>query len=117
MIDFKNLQNASYLVNRSGERRQYPISKREAAYPTAANQASASNPASTPAVADVVEISADAALKSKLSAFPAALAKEMSAISPEKLAYLKVKYAGDACPVSGLAVAGAMLDRAEAVGA
>jgi hypothetical protein len=102
MIDFKNLQNASYLVNRSGERRQYPVSKREAA------NAAGASPAST---TDVVEISADAALKGKLSAFPAAIAKEMAAISPEKMAYLKQKYAGGACPVSGLAVAGAILSR------
>ncbi|MEL7623609.1 MAG: hypothetical protein AAGU12_08480 [Clostridiales bacterium] len=111
MIDFKNLQNASYPVNRAGDRRQYPLAKRETGYSVNFN-----SPASA-GKTDVVEISADAALKGKLSTFSTALAKEMKAVTPERMALLKEKYAGDACPVSGLAVAQAIISRAKAEGA
>lgn len=113
MIDFKNLQNASYPVNRAGDRRQYPVAKRETGYSVNFNSHSAGSAGKT----DVVEISADAALKGKLSTFSAALAKEMKAVTPERMALLKEKYAGDACPVGGLAVAGAIISRAKAEGA
>lgn len=112
MIDFKNLQNASYPVNRAGDRRQYPVAKRETGYSVNFN-----SHAGSAGKTDVVEISADAALKGKLSTFSATLAKEMKAVTPERMALLKEKYAGDACPVSGLAVAQAIISRAKAEGA
>ncbi len=108
MIDFKNLQNTSYPVNRVADRRQYPVAKRETGYSINSN---------SPSKTDVVEISADAALKGKLGTFSAALAKEMKELSPERLALLKEKYAGDACPVSGHAVAETIINRSAAEGA
>jgi len=62
-------------------------------------------------VADVVQISADAAYKGKLNAFSAVLFKEMNAAGADRIARLKEKYAGDGCPVSGADIAGAIIAR------
>ena len=64
-----------------------------------------------PTPTDVVRISADAVLKSKLSAFNATLSDEINTISPERMSRLKREYAGDNCPVSSYDVAGAIIER------
>jgi hypothetical protein len=58
---------------------------------------------------DVVQISADALIKSRLSAFAAAVNSEIKTISPERMRKLKQDYAGDNCPVSAYDVAGAII--------
>ena len=105
MLEFPNLHSVTNL-SRTGATRQYPVDKRDGAG-AATGQAIA---------ADVVQISADAALKSKLGAFAATLAREVGAVSAERMALLKEQYAGDRCPVSGAEVAAAMVTRAGATG-
>ena len=105
MIDFRNLQNA-YPVSWPGAGRQIPAGKKETAIPPV-------NPAGA---TDVVEISADAAMKGKLNAVTAALAKEPYAPSPERMAQLKEKYAGDNCPVRGIDIAEVIFARIRAEG-
>lgn len=59
---------------------------------------------------DVIEISPAAAMRAELGAAAKTQAAQFAQISPERMAYLKTKYAGDACPVSAEAVAGAILN-------
>jgi hypothetical protein len=100
VIDFPNLKNIAS-VGRYGNGLQHVQEKKEATL----------SGASRTADADVVQISADAALKSKLSAFSSVLAKEMNTVGAEHLARLKQQYAGESCPVTGRDVAGAILAR------
>ena len=64
--------------------------------------------------ADVVQISADAAMKGKLSAFALALNKEMDAVNATRIENLKALYAGDNCPISGADLAAAIVARIRA---
>ena len=89
MIEFPNLQNASP-VTRAGNLWYFQAGKKETPDPVAI-------PAG---VTDVVEISADAAIKGRLNAYSASFTKEMEAVSASRIAMLKEKYAGDACPIS-----------------
>ena len=106
MIDFPNLPNTSP-VARTGPGWNYTVGKKEP------NETGAC-PAT--AAADVVQISADAALKGKLSAFATTLAREMEAADAGRIARLKEAYAGDRCPVSSFELAGAILVRMKADG-
>jgi len=105
MIDFPNVQNIAP-VSRTGAGRNLPADKRYTE-PFAPAQATAT---------DVVQISTDAAMKSKLSTFAAALAKEIQATDPARIASLKQQYAGDNCPVAAASVAAAMIARARTEG-
>jgi hypothetical protein len=100
MIDFPNLPNISS-VGRTSDRRPYTPGKKDAANPILNRTESA----------DVVQISADAVYKGKLSVFSAALAKEMEAADTEHVVRMKEAYAGDCCPVSPHDLAGAILAR------
>jgi len=105
MVDFR-LQNITQ-INRTGDRRQYIPGKKETSQPAAGPSG----------VSDVVQISNDAAMKGRISAFAATLAKEMNhSVNPERIAQLKKQYAGDNCPVSGAAIAGAIIARISAEG-
>ena len=105
MIDFPNLQNISPL-NRTGAGRQLPQGMKDSG-PVGAARTD---------VGDVVQISTEAAMKGKLSAFASALAREMQGVSADRMALLKVQYAGDACPVSAADLAGAIISRIKAEG-
>ena len=94
MIEFPNLQNASP-VTRTATGWHFQTGKKESFEPAV----------SPVGVTDVVEISADAALKGKLSAFSTALAREMETTGIERMAKLKEKYAGDACPIDSAELA------------
>ena len=94
MIEFPNLQNASP-VARAGTTWHFQAGRKEALEPVV-------NPFG---VTDIVEISADAAIKGKLSAYSAALAREMETAGAERIAQLKQKYAGEACPVGSVELA------------
>jgi len=106
MVDLANIQNIS-AVARTAALRQSLAGKKESG-------AVGVGPAG--ASADMVQISADAALKGKLGAFSAALAKETAAPDTERIARLKEAYAGDACPVSACELAGALLGRIRTLG-
>jgi len=97
MIEFPNLQNMAQ-VSRTNAGRQYPQGKKELSQP--ANIQAGSG--------DVVQISTDAAMKGKLSAFASTLAREMNTVSAERIARLKEQYAGDNCPVCAADIAGAI---------
>ena len=105
MIDFPNLQNISP-ISRTSTGMQLPQGKKEP------NQTAI---ARTDA-GDVVQISSDAAMKGKLSAFALTFAREMLTVSDDRIALLKAQYAGDACPVSAADIAGAILGRIAAEG-
>ena len=62
---------------------------------------------------DSIQISPDAALRAELNKTIKTSAQQLDTTSPERMAYLKTKYAGDACPVSAEDVADAMLSRLE----
>ncbi|MDR1193726.1 MAG: hypothetical protein LBK98_06120 [Peptococcaceae bacterium] len=101
MIDFKNVQNA-YQIKRPITGVNFAPAKREG------------EAAPAEAAADVVQISAEAALRGKLSLFFAGVGGDIASVAAERLAALKEKYAGDACPVSGAEIAAAAFDRQEA---
>ena len=100
MIDFPSLQNIAS-VRQAGVGRPFPVGKKDSAQPEGTAAAST----------DVVQISADAAMKGKLSAFAAVLAKEIHTADAGRIAQLKAQYAGDNCPVGGADVAAAILAR------
>lgn len=61
---------------------------------------------------DTVDISPDAALKGKVAAASREYAARIErGVPAERIAALRVKYQGDACPVSGAEVADAILAR------
>ena len=105
MIDFPNLRNISS-VDRVGAGRQFRAVKNEGD-PVAAAKTGAT---------DIVQISTDAAMKSKISAFASTLAKEMDAVSDARIARLKEQYAGDQCPVSSGDIAEAIIARIKTEG-
>lgn len=108
MINFKNINN-SYGVNVAGQR---------TGYATVKGDSLSKMPVKTdrPGEKDKVEISSDAVLKSKLSGFKTVLAQEINTCGPQRMAALKEKYAGDACPVGGSEIADKILDRAKGLG-
>ena len=105
MADILNLRNINN-ISRASVGRQYLPGKKNAGT-TDASRAGAS---------DVVQISAEAAIKGRLSAFAAALAKETGYVGAARIADLKERYAGDNCPVCGADIAAAMLARGSAEG-
>jgi hypothetical protein len=105
MIEFPNFKNVSG-VNPSGSGRQVYPSKKEETIASAGKGVGA----------DVLQISPDAALRSKASAFAAALAKEMDADAAERIAQLKEQYSGDACPRNGDEIAAAIFAKANMEG-
>jgi hypothetical protein len=59
--------------------------------------------------ADKVDISSEGSFKAQLAAYTKSYAAQSEkAASPEKIARLKQQYSGDACPVSGADIAGAI---------
>ena len=100
MIDFPNLQNVSS-VRRTGAGHYFLPEKRDPSQ-DGAGKANA---------ADVVQISADAAMKGRLSSFAAVLAKELQSAGADRIARLKEQYAGDSCPVSNADVAASIVSR------
>ena len=100
MIDFTNIKKISPPAL-YGTGLQYAQGKKDYSLPEA-SQAGA---------ADVIQISADAAFKGRISAFSAALVKELNAAGTERIALLKEQYAGDRCPITGADIAGAILAR------
>ena len=101
MVDPINVKNV-FSMGRAGAGSQVPAVKKDPGFPVVQPTGSA----------DVVQISSDAALKSKLSAFAATLYKEMGDIAdPVRMAQLKEKYAGDKCPVSSADIADAVIAR------
>jgi hypothetical protein len=102
MIDRTNIQHLP--LNRPGQGIQYPAGKKDqAAVPASGGSGLAAGNT------DMVQISTDAALRGKISAYAATLGKDLSSIRPELLAMLREKYKGEACPVSGIDVAKAIL--------
>ncbi|MCL1848376.1 MAG: hypothetical protein FWF83_01700 [Clostridiales bacterium] len=109
MIDFNSLNhilNNVPAAKRKSVGQYAPQGKPEPAQASAA-QASAT---------DVVQISSDAAMKGKLSAFASTLAKAMDDVGAERIDRLKEQYAGDKCPVSDADLAGAIIARIKAEG-
>ena len=106
MIDFPNFKNINS-AGRANAGRRIAAPKAEADI-KAEHDFSAAGKTNAP---DVIQISTDAALKGKLSAFAAALAKEMDTDNTGRIAYLKKQYAGDCCPVSDIELAGAIAAR------
>ena len=104
MMDFPKIQNTAP-VSRAGAGRNLPADRRYAESPATAQTT----------VSDVVQISTDAAMKSRLGTFAAALVREMQNADPARIASLKQQYAGDNCPVSAVDVAAAMVARMRTV--
>lgn len=105
MIEPINLQNV-YSVGRIGPGAQLPGGKKDPGFPIV----------QPPGASDVVQISSDAALKSKLGAFSAALYKELNETASGRIEKLKEQYAGDLCPVGCADIAGAIMARFKAEG-
>jgi hypothetical protein len=103
MIEFPNFKNVSAVNPPVNGWQVIPNKKDDKAWSAAKSTG-----------ADVLQISPDAALKSKLSSFSSVLAKEMSAISTERIARLKQEYSGDRCPLSGADLAKAIIAGANA---
>ena len=100
MIDFSNMKHVSS-VKRFDAGTRYAAGKKDSDASGSAHKAQT----------DVVQISADAVWKGKLSAFSTVLVREISDVSAERIATLKQQYAGDDCPVSGADIANAMVAR------
>ena len=105
MIDFNNLKNLSP-INRKGMKTYVPTDKKEKAQVAVG----------LPGAVDVVQISNDAAMKGRLSAFASTLAKAMNDVEPERLERLKAEYAGDNCPINAKDLAEAIVSRVRAEG-
>jgi len=100
MIDFSNMKHVS-AVKRFDPGTRYAAGKKDADSSGSARRAQT----------DVVQLSADAVWKGKLSAFSTVLVREIADVSAERIAILKQQYAGDACPVSSADIANAMVAR------
>ena len=104
MVDFPNVQGIHGISSIN------PVQRAESAR-AVSGKATPQTVVTQPASADIVQISADAVMKGRLSAFATALLNEMNATNPERLAKLKLAYAGDRCPVSAYNIAGAIIGR------
>ena len=103
MIDFNGLNNVTSVPPIS-RKTISPYTAAGKAEPAAASQGGAS-------VADVVQISSDAAMKGRLGTFAASLSKAMDTVDPERIAMLRTQYTGDRCPVSSSDIARAVISR------
>ncbi|MCL2121450.1 MAG: flagellar biosynthesis anti-sigma factor FlgM [Clostridiales bacterium] len=100
MIDFPNVHNVTP-IRRPGSG-QYAVSDKKDPNPLETGKTDAS---------DVVQISSDAAMKSKLGSFAATLAKEMQRVDRDRITQLKEQYAGESCPVNDEDIASAIVAR------
>ena len=100
MIDFPNVHNVTP-VRRAGSG-PYAVPDKKDPNPVETGKTDTS---------DVVQISSDAAMKSKLGGFAAELAKEQQRVDRDRIAQLKERYAGDTCPVSDADIAAAIVAR------
>ena len=101
MIDFPNLPNLPKVSQVNRAKRQYTTVKKE----------TESTATSQSVTTDVVQISADAAMKGKLSSFALALSREAEAVNEARIENLKAQYEGDHCPISSRDLAAAIIAR------